>query len=109
MLKSAKNFHVFKIRCLRSLTIHPTKKSGQFVNGSLLFDCQYLDYFFIKCNNQGQFPNPQEKLFLKLSLVVRFDKEFTDILTVKEKAFLYELTPFFVVCRFRLNIHKITL
>jgi len=60
-------------------------------------------------NNQGQFPNPQEKLFLKLSLVVGFDKEFTDILTVKERAFLCELTPFFVVCRFRLNIHKITL
>ena len=35
--------------------VHPTKiKSGQFENGSLLFDCQYLQHFFIKSNNQAR-------------------------------------------------------
>ena len=81
--------------------VHPTKiKSGQFENGSLLFDCQYLQHFFIKSNNQGQFRNPQEKLILKLSLVVRFDQELMEILTVKEKISVFELTTFFFVgCR----------
>ena len=51
-------------------------------------------HFFIKYNNQGQLWNPQEKLILKLSLVVRFDKEMTEILTVKEKASIYKLTTF---------------
>ena len=37
------------------LAIHPTKKSCQFDNGSLLFDCQYLRQFFIKSSNQVQF------------------------------------------------------
>ena len=57
-------------------------------------DCQYLCHFFIKCNNQGQFWNPQEKLILKLSLVVGFDEELMEILTVKEKASIFELTTF---------------
>ena len=35
-----------------------------------------------------------EKLILKLSLVVRFDKELTETLTVKEKASIYKLTFF---------------
>ena len=48
-----------------------------------------------KCKNLGQFWNPQEKLILKLSLVVTFDKEMMEILTVKEKASIYELTTFF--------------
>ena len=39
----------------------------------------------------------------KLSLVVTFDKEIMEILTVKEKASIYELTPFlfrrvYIVC-----------
>ena len=38
-----------------------------------------------------------EKLILKLSLVVRFDKELTKILTVKEKDSIFELSTFFVV------------
>ena len=50
--------------------------------------------FFIKYNNQGQLWNPQEKLVLNLSLVVIFDKEMMEILTVKEKASVYELTTF---------------
>ena len=80
---------------MSTANIHPTKlKSGQFVNRSLLFDCQYLRHFLIKCNNQGQFRNPQEKLILKLSLIVRFDKEIMEILIVKEKASVYELTTF---------------
>ena len=58
----------------------------------LLFNCQYLRQFFIKLSNQGQFQNPQEKQILKLSLVVRFDKELTEILTVKEKASVFEFT-----------------
>ena len=72
--------------------------SGQFVNGSLLFDCKYLHHFFIKCNNQGQFWNPQEKPILKLSLVVRFDKEMTEILTVKDKreGFRLRIDHFFI-------------
>ena len=51
----------------------------------------------MKCNNQGQFRNPQEKLILKLSLVVRFNKEMTEILTVKEKAPIYKLTTFLFI------------
>ena len=53
--------------------------------------------FFIKLSNQGQFQNPQEKQIPKLSLVVRFDKELMEILTVKEKASVFEVSTFF--CR----------
>ena len=67
----------------------------------LLFNCQYHRQFFIKLSNQGQFQNPQEKQILKLSLVVRFDKELTEILTVKEKASVFEVGTFFVgVCTY---------
>ena len=38
-----------------------------------------------------------EKLIPKLSLVVRFDKELTEIMSVKEKASIFELTTFFVM------------
>ena len=51
--------------------------------------------FFIKLSNQGQFQNPQEKQILKLSLVVRFDKELMEIFTVKEKASVFEVSTFF--------------
>ena len=64
----------------------------------LLFNCQYLRQFFIKLSNQGQFQNPQEKQILKLSLVVRFDKELTEILTVKEKASVFEVSTFLSAC-----------
>ena len=40
----------------------------------------------IKSNNQDQFQNPQDELIPKLTLVVRFDQELTELLTVKEKA-----------------------
>ena len=53
-----------------------------------------VNHFFIKSNNQGQF---QYQLLLripKLSLVVIFEKEMTEILTVKEKASIFKLTTF---------------
>ena len=57
-------------------------KSGQFKNGSLVLNCQYLHQFFNKYNNQGQFQNQLLLRIPKLSLVVTFDKEMTEILTV---------------------------
>ena len=65
----------------------------------LLFNCQYLRQFFIKLSNQGQFQNPQEKQILKLTLVVRFDKELMEILAVKEKASVFEVSTFFLSAR----------
>ena len=64
-------------------------------DGSLLFNCQYLCQFLIKSSNQGQFRNPQDELIPKLSLVARFDQELAEILTVKEKASIFELTKVF--------------
>ena len=57
---------------------HP-KNLIPFRNGSLLFYLQYLCQFY-------QFWNPQDELIPKLTLVVRFDQELTELLTVKEKA-----------------------
>ena len=83
-------------RILRDIT-RDDKKKLTLRKLKLLFNCQYLRQFFIKLSNQGQFQNPQEKQIPKLSLVVRFDKELMEILTVKEKASVFEVSTFF--CR----------
>ena len=56
---------------------------------SLTSQYQLLHQFMIKSSNQGQFWILQEKLIQKLPLIARFNQELEEILTVKEKASIF--------------------